>query len=306
MTASDTTIASPNKRVQRRKYVVVEQRKAWLYVIPVALVFTIVFVGPLIQTFWTAMHETKYFELAEFSGLNAFADLFSDRELGSQIRTTIIFSLGSLIVALPMGLVSAIVLNSITRATKLVRSLFLLPWLMSQATAGTIWLWFLNPNYGPASYITQKLGFGPTDLFSNPNTALVGVILITVWWSYPQAMLLFLGALQTVPVELKEGLVMDGGNRWQSFRYVTFPYIQNTIVSAVVILLMLYVQMVTIILVTTRGGPLIATETLAMRVYNQTFFDYDLQGASATAILLFVFNIVLTVFALKFRRKESL
>ena len=74
----------------------------------------------------------------------------------------------------------------------------------------------------------------------------------------------------------------------------------------VVVLLMLYVQMVTIILVTTRGGPLGATETLSMRVYNQTFNDFNLSGASATAILLFAINIVLTLAAIRFRRKESL
>jgi multiple sugar transport system permease protein len=66
------------------------------------------------------------------------------------------------------------------------------------------------------------------------------------------------------------------------------------------------VQMVTIILVTTRGGPLRATETLSMRVFNQTFNDFNLSGASATAILLFTVNIVLTLAAIRFRRKESL
>ena len=104
------------------------------------------------------------------------------------------FSLGALVVALPAGLISAIVLNDLHRFKRTVRSLFLLPWLMSQAIAGTIWLWFLNPNYGPASYITTSLGWGPTDAFSSPTTALIAVTLITAWWSYPQAMLLFLGA----------------------------------------------------------------------------------------------------------------
>ena len=130
--------------------------------------------------------------------------------------------------------------------------------------------------------------------------------LITAWWSYPQAMLLFLGALQTIPEELRESLRVDGGGVWRDFVNITLPYLRNTIVSVVVVLLMLYLQMVTIILVTTRGGPLGATETLSMRVYNQTFSDFNLSGASATAILLFTVNIVLTLAAIRFRRKESL
>ena len=197
-------------------------------------------------------------------------------------------------------------LNSLHRFKRSVRSLFLLTWLMSQATVGTIWLWFLNPNFGPATAITKSLGFGPTDVFSSPTTALLAVTLITAWWSYPQAMLLFLGALQTIPVELRESLKVDGGGLWHDFVNITLPFLRNTIVSVVVVLLMLYVQMVTIILVTTRGGPLRATETLSMRVFNQTFNDFNLSGASATAILLFTVNIVLTLAVIRFRRKESL
>lgn len=278
----------------------------WLYVVPVTAVFLFVFVGPLIYTAWTALHETSYYQIGKFSGLNSFAELFADSELPARIWTTLVFSLGALVIALPAGLLSAIVLNNLHRFKRSIRSLFLLPWLLSQATAGTIWLWFLNPNYGPASAITQALGFGPTDVFSSPNSALVAVTLMTAWWSYPQAMLLFLGALQTIPMELYESLKVDGGGIRHAFLNVTLPHLRNTIVSVVIVLLMLYVQMVTIILVTTRGGPIGSTETLSMRVYNQMFDKFDLSGASATAILLFAVNIVLTLVAIRFRRKESL
>ena len=274
--------------------------------LPVSAVFLFVFIGPLFYTAWTALHETKYYQIGEFSGLNSFVELLSDPNLPSSIRTTLVFSLGALIIALPAGLLSGIVLNSLHRFKRSVRSLFLLTWLLSQATAGTIWLWFLNPNFGPATAITKSLGFGPTDVFSSPTTALLAVTLITAWWSYPQAMLLFLGALQTIPEELRESLKVDGGGLWHDFVNITLPFLRNTIVSVVVVLLMLYVQMVTIILVTTRGGPLRATETLSMRVFNQTFNDFNLSGASATAILLFTVNLVLTLAVIRFRRKESL
>lgn len=283
-----------------------KDRMVWLYVVPVSAVFLFVFVGPLIYTAWTALHETSYYQIGKFSGLNSFTKLFSDSDLPARIWTTLVFSLGALVIALPAGLLSAIVLNNLHRFKRSVRSLFLLPWLMSQATAGTIWLWFLNPNYGPASAITKSLGFGPTDVFSSPSSALIAVTLMTAWWSYPQAMLLFLGALQTIPEELYESLKVDGGGIRHAFVHITLPHLRNTIVSVVIVLLMLYVQMVTIILVTTRGGPIGSTETLSMRVYNQMFDKFDLSGASATAILLFAVNIVLTLVAIRFRRKESL
>jgi multiple sugar transport system permease protein len=308
--ASSPRTQAPEAPPTRRDAAAVGRRRGdaqvWLYVLPVSAVFLFVFIGPLFYTAWTALHETKYYQIGEFSGLNSFVELLSDPDLPSSIRTTLVFSLGALIIALPAGLLSGIVLNSLHRFKRSVRSLFLLTWLLSQATAGTIWLWFLNPNFGPATAITKSLGFGPTDVFSSPTTALLAVTLITAWWSYPQAMLLFLGALQTIPEELRESLKVDGGGLWHDFVNITLPFLRNTIVSVVVVLLMLYVQMVTIILVTTRGGPLGATETLSMRVFNQTFNDFNLSGASATAILLFTVNIVLTLAAIRFRRKESL
>lgn len=297
--------AAPRKkitpRVRRQK-----DRRVWLYALPVTAVFVFVFVAPLIYTVWTALHETNYYEILEYSGFTAFSELFADPKLPTQILTTLVFSTGALVIALPAALLSAIVLNDLHHLKRTVRSLFLLPWLMSQATAGTIWMWFLNPNFGPATAITKALGFGPTDVFSSPGMALVAVTLITAWWSYPQAMLLLLGALQTIPVELRESLRMDGGGAWRGFISITLPYLRNTIVSVIVVLLMLYVQMVTIILITTRGGPLGGTETLSMRVFNQAFVDFDLSGASATALLLFAVNIALTLVALRFRRKEAL
>jgi multiple sugar transport system permease protein len=302
-TSSQTATPPTGIQASRRAR---KDRMVWLYVVPVTAVFLFVFVGPLIYTAWTALHETSYYQIGKFSGLNSFTKLFSDSDLPARIWTTLVFSLGALVIALPAGLLSALVLNNLHRFKRSVRSLFLLPWLMSQATAGTIWLWFLNPNYGPASAITKSLGFGPTDAFSSPNSALVAVTLMTAWWSYPQAMLLFLGALQTIPGELYESLKVDGGGIRHAFVNITLPHLRNTIVSVVIVLLMLYVQMVTIILVTTRGGPIGSTETLSMRVYNQMFDKFDLSGASATAILLFAVNIVLTLVAIRFRRKESL
>jgi multiple sugar transport system permease protein len=131
------------------------------------------------------------------------------------------------------------------------------------------------------------------------------LILITAWWSYPQAMIFFMGALQMIPVELKESLQLDGGGAWASFRYITVPFMRNTAVTVVMILIMLYLQMVTIMLVTTRGGPLSSTETLSLRIYNQMFVDFDMTGAAASALFLFAINIVLTIIVVKLRHRDE-
>jgi multiple sugar transport system permease protein len=270
------------------------------------MIYLFVFLAPLLYAVWDSLHRSSYFEVGAFSGLASFSALLADRHFPGQVVTTLTFAIGTIVIALPAGLASALLVDKIGHVKRLARAILLLPWLMSQATVGIIWLWFLNPSYGPATYVSTQLGLGRTDVFSSPTGALVAMIVITAWWSYPQAMLLFLGALQTIPPSLVESLRIDGGNEWHLFRYVTLPYIWNTVITVIVVLLMLYVQMVTIILVTTRGGPLTATETLSMAVYNKLFRDFDLSGASATALLLFAFNGLLTIAALRFRRRSLL
>jgi multiple sugar transport system permease protein len=296
-TRSPRSAAAPPPRSDRR---------VWLYVLPVCLVYLSVYVAPLVYTGWVALHETTYFEIGEFTGLKSFVELFADPTVATSIRTTLAFAGGALLIALPLGLLSANVLNGLPRFKRLTRALLLLPWLMSQATVGAIWFWFLNPSYGPATAALKAMGFGVTDVFARPESALLAIILITAWWSYPIAMLLLLGALQTIPIELRESLKVDGGTVWQEFVNITLPYLRNAILSVVVVLVVLYTQMVTIILVTTQGGPLRGTETLSMRVFNEMFVRYELSSASATALLLFALNMLLTLAALRLRRKESL
>jgi len=285
----------------------VARRSEWiaLYLAPVAVIILVVYAVPLAATVWYSLQKTTYYTVEGFDGVAAFERLFTSGDLRNQVITTIVYSVGNLVIATPVGFGCALLLDRIRRLTPLTRSLLLLPWLMSQATAGAIWMWFLNPSYGPASYVAQKIGLGQLAVFANPKTALPALIVITAWWSYPQAMLLYMGALKTIPVELFESTRIDGGGPWDILRYVILPYVRNTTVSVIVVLLMLYVQMVTIILVTTRGGPLHSTETLSMGVYNKMFRSYDLSGASAMALLLFAVNVILTLVAIRFRRKET-
>jgi len=101
--------------------------------------------------------------------------------------------------------------------------------------------------------------------------------------------------------------VVDGGSPWASFRHVTFPFIRNTMASTVVMLVLLYFNMVTLILVTTGGGPMSMTETFSLRIFLDLFTRFRLSGAAAQAVLLLVLNLGLTVVFIRlFRRREQL
>ncbi len=278
-----------------------------LYFLPALVLLLVVFLYPLYYAGSISLYETRFFKPVRYVGLENYALVLREARLWSSIRSSLIFGLGSMAGTLPLGLGLALLLNRIRRLKGPIRTLVLTPWVMSQAVVGVLWMWLLNPSYGPTARIGELLGLPKLVLLSNPQWAMPTLIGINMWWSYPLVMVLLLGALQTVPRELYESAVVDGGSAWVAFRHVTLPFIRNTLAATVIMLVLLYFNMVTLILVTTGGGPINSTETFSLRIFLDLFARFQLAQASAQAVLLLVLNLGLTVLFLRlFRRREQL
>jgi ABC-type sugar transport system permease subunit len=133
---------------------------------------------------------------------------------------------------------------------------------------------------------------------------MLGVIIANVWRTFPYAMILTLAALQTIPNDLYEAAKIDGAGRWNLFRFVTFPMIQNTFLIATIILSIHYFNMIELPLVLTGGGPVNRTELLGLRVYREAFVLFKYGFGSAVAMLMFVVNIVVSLAYIRILRAE--
>lgn len=214
-----------------------------------------------------------------YVGVGNYTRVLADAGLWRSIKNSLTFGLGSLAGSIPVGFGLALLLNQVGRLKGPLRVLILTPWVMSQAVVGILWMWLLNPAYGPVARLADLLGLPKLLFLSSPDLAMPTLIAITIRWSYPFPMVLIPGALQTVPRELYEAVIVDGGSRWVSFRYVTVPFIRNTVASAGIVLVLHYLNMVTLILVTTAGGPLSRTETFSLRIFLDMFVRYRLSDA---------------------------
>jgi len=281
--------------------------RPWLYFLPTFLLLAVVFLYPVYYAGWVSLYVTRYFKPLRYVGLANYASVLAEGEFWTSVRNSLVFGLGSLAGAVPLGLGLALLLHRVRHLKGPIRALILTPWVMSQAVVGVLWMWILNPSYGPVARLVDVLGFPKLILLSDPRWAMPTLMAITIWWSYPLAMVLILGALQTVPLELYESVVVDGGSPWVGFRHVTFPFIRNTLASTIVMLVLLYFNMVTLILVTTGGGPTRSTETFSLRIFYDMFIRFRLSDAAAEAVLLLFLNLMLTAaFISVFRRREQL
>ena len=272
---------------------------------PTVLLVLAVSLYPLFYAVQRSLFETHYLELSKFIGLRNYIQFFSEAAGRRNILTSLIFTFGTLIFSVPIGLGLALVLNTRIRGQVIFRTILLLPWIVSMAVTALLWGWIYNPLYGPINYLLSVLGGGGIDFLGDPKVAMLSLILSNVWRTYPLAMVLLLAALQTIPAGLYEAAHVDGATQIQIFRYITLPMIRPTVLITIIMLSSHYFNMVTQILFLTDGAPLGKTEVLSLRLFHELFISWKVGFAASIGILIVIFNVLFTLLYIKFLRREE-
>lgn len=277
----------------------------WLLTMPAVVLVVAVTFLPVIEAVVLSFRETFYLEQGRFVGFRHYLDFFRDPLGARNITNSLIFTFGSLALAVPLGITLALMLNKPRPGLAFFRTALILPWVVSQLLTALLWRFFYNPLIGPLSYALGELTNSRVDILGHPQTAMLGLIIANVWRSFPYAMILILAALQTIPRELYEAARVDGANAIALFVNITFPWIRNTLLIVVIILSIHYFNMIEIPLVLTGGGPASATDLIGLRVYRDAFVVLQFGAASAIAMLMFVVNIGVSLVYIKVLRTES-
>lgn len=275
-----------------------------LWFAPVLALLAIVTLYPTLFVIWISFQKTNYFEIAGFVGLGNYIDVFTSGHFWDIFQTSVIYLVGSLSVSLLLGVFAAVIFDKLRRLAPTLRVLTLFPWTLSMAVVGSIWLWMLNPSYGPIAYTMRSLGMPPGLLLGDPDLALPLTILVTSWWSFPYVMVMTSAAMQSIPKELYEALGIDGGNALHAFRYVTWPAILPTVSNAGLNLAIIYLTLVTLMIVLTGGGPLGSTTTLSLDVFRGTIQSIDIGPVSVMSIVVLLFNVVLGVLSARISQQD--
>jgi multiple sugar transport system permease protein len=269
---------------------------AWLWFAPVLVLLMVVMVYPTASLVWMSLHEMKFFQTTKFVGLQNYKDVISSDGFSDLVSVSFMFVGGTLVLALTIGLGTALLVQSLGKRTAgAVRTILLLPWTLSMTVVGCLWLWLLNPSYGPVKYAMSKLGMESGLMLGNPDAALPLVIIAAAWWSFPYAMVLVAAALQSVPKELYNAVDIDGGAGIHRFRYVTWPHVAPTLGSTGLALAITYFTLVSLIIVMTGGGPLGATTTFSFAIFKETVQSVDISPAAVISMIILFANIVLGV-----------
>ena len=276
---------------------------SWGLLIPSILIVAIVSVFPILYAINLSVHDTSFMEIEEFVGLDHFVYIFTSPEGLGQIGRSMVYVVGSLVIAVPLSLGLASLLNQPVRYRRVFRVLILMPWVISQTVAALLWKWLVNPDYGPLG-LSEVPIIGRVDFLANPVLAMALLIVVNVWISYPLATILCLASLQTIPEELREAAEMDGATPFQRFIRVTLPLMKPTLFVVAIQLTLLYFNMVTLVYTLTGGGPLNGTNLLSLAAFKESFEFFNIGLGAAYSVILFGFNILFGAAYIRLLRSE--
>jgi ABC-type sugar transport system permease subunit len=258
-------------------------------------------VAPMLSVFYYAFTDYSVFGVTtDWVGLGNFREVFTSELFGITVRNTLQFTLFSVPLKLALGFFIAILLNRKIFGISLVRSIYYLPGLTSAVAVAVVWIWLFDPRLGMANSLLGLLGIEGRNWLSDPTTAMWALIAVSVWSGFGSTMIIYLAGLQGIPDVYYEAARIDGASRWQLMRHITWPLLKPVTFYLFVTGVISAMQVFTLVLVMTQGGPLDSTTTLVHQIYLNAIVFNRMGYASALSIVLFAIILVLTLINVKF------
>lgn len=234
------------------------------------------------------------------TGWGNYERILDDPEIWAALLRSAIYVVGAVGPGFVIGLGLAVLLNREFPGRRWIRSLMMLPWAVPGVVASIAFLWILDGSYGVGNSLLRRTGLINEGIawYTRQDTAMLAVIVPTIWKSFPFFTLTLLAAMQSIPAALYEAARIDGASAFDLFRYVTWPGIRGPALLAVILNALWAFKELDIIFAATGGGPAGATETLSLRVYLEAFSFFRLGSASALGLMMMLLCAVLVLLAL--------
>ena len=244
----------------------------------------------------------QYFQLEQWLSVNLgnqrYVVLAHDPTFLHSIFNNIFFALVVIPLQTGLGLLLALLVNQKLKGRNFFRTIYFSPVVTSMVVISIVWTFLYDKNVGLMNQMLKTVSFGafgPVDWLGNPSTAMLAIIIMSVWQGVGLQMILFLAGLQEIPEQLFEAASIDGANGWQQFLNVTVPGLRNVTVFILISITIAAFQLFTQVFVMTQGGPNGATSTVMFDIVQQGFTEQNIGYASAMSVLFFLFIIAIAL-----------
>lgn len=276
----------------------------WLFVLPTMIPLIVFWIYPILKSIWISFTDWDYMTPEyHFIGFDNFLALFQDGRFYSALLNTALFTVGTLVPTIVLGLILAFIMQKVVRGKGIFQFVLFSPWITPTVAISIVWSWIYEPDTGIANKVLTLFGLPGLEWIKSSDTALLAVIIVTVWKSFGYAMIFYLSALEKVPKELYEAGGMDGAKSWQRFRDITLPCISPTTFFLIIITMVNSLQAYDQIQILTQGGPAGSTRTLLYMYYQLGFEEFSMGQAAAVAIVMIILTVLLSALQFKISNK---
>ncbi len=268
----------------------------YLFSLPAILLVAAILGFPVLYGVWQSLYTRESLgSPLEFHGFQNYVEMFQAQTFWHALNRTAIFVLGSLIVGTALGLFFSFALFRVVGRLRFLRAVTVAPYIISNVAAAVMFRILFNSQFGVVNQVIEFFGLDGLSWLADPALAMVVVIFTQVWTDLPLTILVLLGGLLTIDRSYLDAALVDGATGWTRAQHLTIPLLAPQLLISTVWLSYSTLTGLGVVLALTGGGPLKATQTLAMEMYTVAFRNLEFEAALAIATFILVLNALLTL-----------
>jgi multiple sugar transport system permease protein len=288
-----------------------EARAAIAFLAPGLSIIAVFFLIPVAGAFLLAFTDFDIYALADVRnvrlvGLANFEGLLRNAVFWTALRNTLFFVLIGGPLTVGVALVAALLVDAKTARWKgFFRTVYFAPFVTTLVAVATVFRFLYHPRFGLLNQFLKVFHVPAIDWLGDPRWAMPAIVILAVWKNFGYNMIVFIAGLQSVPESLYEAARLDGAGAWRRFRHITVPMLAPTFLFVGIITMIGYFQLFAEPYVMTRGGPLNATLSIALFMYEQGFRWWNMGYSAAIAFFLFLLILAATLVQLLLQRRKT-
>jgi len=288
-----------------------EARAGRLFLLPALGLIAVFFVLPVLGGLALSFTDFDIYavgnpKLIRFVGFHNYAAALGSHDFWSAMRNTLYFVVVGGPLSVIVSLVAAMLLNARTvKFRSVFRTVYFAPVVTTLVAVAVVWRYLYHPHYGFVNQLLGLVGIDPIDWLGNPTWSMPAIVLLSVWKNFGYNMLIFLAGLQTISDELYEAAAIDGAGAWARFRHVTLPGLAPTFLFVGVTTMINQFQLFAEPYVMTQGGPLGATRSIVLLMYEEGFRWWRMGMGAAIAFLLLLITLAGALVQIRLQRRTT-
>jgi multiple sugar transport system permease protein len=287
------------KRYNRREVIT-----AYVFIAPALLGFGVFFLAPALRAIQISFTNWDLLSPAKAVGFANYRTMWHDPDWWHSVRVTATYVVLNIPLQTVIGLFLATAMSRLARSAVL-RSVLILPYLLSNVIAAMVWLWLLDPTLGFVNQILRGAHLPTGGFFGEIGQALPAVAWVNVWRHMGYTALLFYAGMQSIPSSVYEAARIDGANEWTMFRRITLPLLRPVLAFVMITSVVGSFQVFDTVIVVARGVPLRSIQTIVYYINDNAFAKFNMGYASSLSVTLFAFLIVVSLFGMRITNSDK-